>query len=161
MVAIRRLRGPTTGRFCMAIPPGGSLHPRERRVAESARPMALTPGTSLEPVRSAPRSAPAGCAKCLERWTWPLAARERSGNPPNHTRNGSSAAHHPVCTTHAVESRRSQGRMRRLAALVWMAALGVAAEAGAQGIVKCAPVPQATLDANKQLLIDFFESGRT
>ena len=51
--------------------------------------------------------------------------------------------------------------MRRLTALVGMAALGVAIEAGAQGIVKCAPVPQATLDANKQLLIDFFESGRS
>jgi predicted SnoaL-like aldol condensation-catalyzing enzyme len=51
--------------------------------------------------------------------------------------------------------------MRRLTALVGMAALGVAVEAGAQGIVKCAPVPQATLDANKQLLIDFFESGRS
>jgi hypothetical protein len=31
-----------------------------------------------------------------------------------------------------------------------MAALAVAVEAGAQGIVKCAPLPQATLDANKQ-----------
>lgn len=51
--------------------------------------------------------------------------------------------------------------MRRLTALVGMAALVVAVEAGAQGIVKCAPVPQATLDANKQLLIDFFESGRS
>ena len=36
-----------------------------------------------------------------------------------------------------------------------------AAGARAQGIVTCAPVPQATLDANKQLLIDFFDSGRT
>ena len=51
--------------------------------------------------------------------------------------------------------------MRGLTGLVGMAALCVAVEAGAQGIVKCAPVPQATLDANKQLLIDFFESGRS
>ena len=51
--------------------------------------------------------------------------------------------------------------MRRLTALVVIAALGVAVEAGSQGIVTCAPVPQATLDANKQLLIDFFESGRS
>jgi hypothetical protein len=31
----------------MAIPPGGSLHPRERRLAKSARPMTLTAGTRL------------------------------------------------------------------------------------------------------------------
>jgi predicted SnoaL-like aldol condensation-catalyzing enzyme len=51
--------------------------------------------------------------------------------------------------------------MTRLTALLGMVALGVAVETSAQGIVTCAPVPQATLDANKQLLIEFFESGRS
>ena len=36
--------------------------------------------------------------------------------------------------------------MRRLTALVGMAALGLAVEAGAQGIVKCTPVPQVVHD---------------
>jgi predicted SnoaL-like aldol condensation-catalyzing enzyme len=49
------------------------------------------------------------------------------------------------------------GRLGILVAVV----LGISVSAAAQGIVKCAPVPQATLDANKQLLIDFFDSGRT
>ena len=48
----------------------------------------------------------------------------------------------------------------RLIALVGMAALCGAVEVGAQGIVRCAPVPQSTLDANKQLLIDFFAPAR-
>jgi predicted SnoaL-like aldol condensation-catalyzing enzyme len=47
--------------------------------------------------------------------------------------------------------------MTRLAVLVGIL-IGVSASATAQGIVKCAPVPQATLDANKRLLIDFFNS---
>ena len=51
--------------------------------------------------------------------------------------------------------------MKRIAAFVCVVGLTAVADAGAQGIVKCAPVPQATLDANKQLLIDFFDSGRT
>jgi predicted SnoaL-like aldol condensation-catalyzing enzyme len=49
--------------------------------------------------------------------------------------------------------------VRTLQTLVGIAALLVGSPAFAQGIVKCAPVPQATLDANKQLLIDFFNSG--
>jgi len=42
-----------------------------------------------------------------------------------------------------------------------MLVIGLAGNARAQGIVKCDPVPQATLDANKKLLNDFFESCRT
>jgi predicted SnoaL-like aldol condensation-catalyzing enzyme len=50
--------------------------------------------------------------------------------------------------------------MRFVASVVLVVAAG-AATARAQGVVSCAPVPQATLAANKQLLIDFFDSGRT
>jgi predicted SnoaL-like aldol condensation-catalyzing enzyme len=50
--------------------------------------------------------------------------------------------------------------VRTLQTLVGIAALLAGSPAFAQGIVKCAPVPQATLDANKQLLIDFFNSGQ-
>ena len=49
--------------------------------------------------------------------------------------------------------------VRTLRTFVGIAALLLGSPAFAQGIVKCAPVPQATLDANKQLLIDFFNSG--
>jgi predicted SnoaL-like aldol condensation-catalyzing enzyme len=56
--------------------------------------------------------------------------------------------------------------MTRLVVLRFIVGLVVAVPgsvlpAGAQGIVTCEPVPQATLDANKRLLIDFFDSGRT
>ena len=50
---------------------------------------------------------------------------------------------------------------RRFIFVLAVAALGSVLPAGAQGIVTCDPVPQATLDANKQLLLDFFDSGRT
>jgi predicted SnoaL-like aldol condensation-catalyzing enzyme len=51
--------------------------------------------------------------------------------------------------------------MRTLSALALILVAGSAGTASAQGLTSCAPVPQATLDANKKLLIDFFESGRT
>ena len=51
--------------------------------------------------------------------------------------------------------------MRTLTALALILVAGAAGPAGAQGLTTCTPVPQATLDANKKLLIDFFESGRT
>jgi predicted SnoaL-like aldol condensation-catalyzing enzyme len=56
--------------------------------------------------------------------------------------------------------------MKRLAGFrvmvaVALCASAIAADVSAQGIVTCDPVPQATLDANKKLLNDFFESGRT
>jgi predicted SnoaL-like aldol condensation-catalyzing enzyme len=49
--------------------------------------------------------------------------------------------------------------MRTLTLLAWIVAIGAGTPARAQGIVACTPVPQSTLDANKQLLIDFFNSG--
>src|SRR5262245_37095826 len=51
--------------------------------------------------------------------------------------------------------------MRMLTALALILVAGAGGTARAQGLTTCAPVPQATLDANKKLLIDFFESSRT
>jgi predicted SnoaL-like aldol condensation-catalyzing enzyme len=49
--------------------------------------------------------------------------------------------------------------MRALAIRAWIVMIGISAPAYGQGTVSCAPVPQSTLDANKQLLLDFFNSG--